>query len=61
MAVRDVIRRWYANSLAFSFDFIADLSNHMVLQSGKSNYDNRAKTLNNKMLGTGIELALICY
>ena len=34
MAVRDVIRRWYANGLAFSFDFIADLSNHMVLQSG---------------------------
>ena len=34
MAVRNVIRRWYANGLAFSFDFIADLSNHMVLQSG---------------------------
>ena len=34
MAVRDVIRRWYANGLAFSFDFIADLSNHMVLLCG---------------------------
>jgi len=34
MAVRNVIRRWYANGLALSFDFIADLSNHMVLQSG---------------------------
>ncbi len=34
MAIRNVVCRWYANGLAFSFDFIADLSNHMVLQSG---------------------------